>query len=114
MVSGVGTRLPGARTGRALLTIDDAQPVTRYDTFQFTGDGREYFRIWIVNIVLSVVTLGVLDDNGVSRDPLVRMLTHLEESARRRGAGSGDGSVLGYLSSHPVTRERIEAARRVR
>ena len=56
----------------------------------------------------------VLDDNGVSRDHLARMLTHLEESARRRGAGSGDGSVLGYLSSHPVTRERIEAARRVR
>ena len=42
-----------------MLTIDDAQPVTRYDTFQFTGDGREYFRIWIVNIVLSVVTLGI-------------------------------------------------------
>ena len=42
-----------------MLTVDDAQPVTRYDTFQFTGDGREYFRIWIVNLLLSVVTLGI-------------------------------------------------------
>lgn len=24
----------------------------------FTGDGREYFRIWIVNVMLSIVTLG--------------------------------------------------------
>ena len=54
----------------------------------------------------------VLDDNGVSRDHLAGMLTSLEESARSRGAGSGDGSVLGYLSSHPVTRERIDAVRR--
>ena len=39
--------------------VVDAEPLTRYDTFEFTGDGREYFRIWIVNLVLSVVTLGV-------------------------------------------------------
>jgi uncharacterized membrane protein YjgN (DUF898 family) len=39
--------------------VVDAEPVNRYDVFEFTGDGREYFRIWIVNILLSVVTLGV-------------------------------------------------------
>lgn len=27
--------------------------------FQFTGSGSEYFKIWIVNIVLSVLTLGI-------------------------------------------------------
>lgn len=27
--------------------------------FQFTGNGREYFGIWIVNLALSIVTLGV-------------------------------------------------------
>lgn len=27
--------------------------------FQFTGSGSEYFRIWIVNLLLSVVTLGI-------------------------------------------------------
>jgi uncharacterized membrane protein YjgN (DUF898 family) len=27
--------------------------------FQFTGTGQEYFRIWIVNVLLTIVTLGV-------------------------------------------------------
>jgi uncharacterized membrane protein YjgN (DUF898 family) len=27
--------------------------------FQFTGSGAEYFRIWIVNVLLSIVTLGI-------------------------------------------------------
>ncbi|MDR2093394.1 MAG: DUF898 domain-containing protein [Azoarcus sp.] len=27
--------------------------------FQFTGSGEEYFRIWIVNLLLSVLTLGI-------------------------------------------------------
>jgi uncharacterized membrane protein YjgN (DUF898 family) len=27
--------------------------------FKFTGDGADYFRIWITNIVLSVLTLGI-------------------------------------------------------
>jgi uncharacterized membrane protein YjgN (DUF898 family) len=27
--------------------------------FQFTGDGAEYFRIWVVNLLLTLVTLGV-------------------------------------------------------
>ena len=31
----------------------DAHPV------EFTGSGREYFRVWIVNVLLSIVTLGI-------------------------------------------------------
>ncbi|HEY5616317.1 MAG TPA: YjgN family protein [Vicinamibacterales bacterium] len=33
--------------------------VTRYEPFTFTGSGDEYFGIWIVNLVLSVATLGI-------------------------------------------------------
>jgi len=28
-------------------------------TFEFTGSGSEYFKIWIVNILLTIVTLGI-------------------------------------------------------
>lgn len=28
-------------------------------TMQFTGNGKEYFKIWIVNLVLSILTLGI-------------------------------------------------------
>ncbi len=27
--------------------------------FRFTGNGGEYFRIWIVNLMLTIVTLGI-------------------------------------------------------
>jgi len=33
-------------------------PQTVYP-FTFTGDGKEYFRIWIVNCLLSIITLGI-------------------------------------------------------
>ena len=32
---------------------------TRIEPFQFTGTGGEYFRIWIVNLLLTVLTLGI-------------------------------------------------------
>jgi hypothetical protein len=35
------------------------EAATRYEPFRFTGTGGEYFRIWIVNVMLSVVTLGI-------------------------------------------------------
>jgi uncharacterized membrane protein YjgN (DUF898 family) len=31
----------------------------RLAPFQFTGDGAEYFRIWVVNLLLTLVTLGI-------------------------------------------------------
>jgi uncharacterized membrane protein YjgN (DUF898 family) len=31
----------------------------REENFRFVGEGGEYFRIWIVNILLSIVTLGI-------------------------------------------------------
>jgi uncharacterized membrane protein YjgN (DUF898 family) len=32
---------------------------TTIEPFRFTGSGGEYFRIWIVNLLLSVITLGI-------------------------------------------------------
>lgn len=31
----------------------------KYEKFEFTGSGGEYFRIWIVNLLLTIVTLGI-------------------------------------------------------
>ncbi|SDS65783.1 YjgN family protein [Pseudomonas oryzae] len=36
-----------------------ASPAARRLPFQFHGEGFEFFRIWIVNILLSIVTLGI-------------------------------------------------------
>ncbi len=54
--------------------------------------------------------VGLLDENGIARDHFVRMLRHLEEAAARRGTAGG-GALLAYLSSHPVTADRIESIR---
>lgn len=35
------------------------QPSQRYEAFVFSGQGGEYFRIWIVNLCLSLLTLGI-------------------------------------------------------
>lgn len=35
------------------------QQVDRRELFEFRGSAREYFRIWIVNLALSLVTLGI-------------------------------------------------------
>jgi len=37
----------------------DAPPKTSILNFEFRGDGMEYFKIWIVNILLTIVTLGI-------------------------------------------------------
>ncbi len=37
----------------------DLSPPTKTLPFQFTGNAVEYFKIWIVNICLSIITLGI-------------------------------------------------------
>ena len=37
----------------------NSNPQPREYRFQFTGKGSEYFSIWIVNLLLSIVTLGI-------------------------------------------------------
>ena len=44
---------------RAAAATPAAAPGQATQAFQFTGSGGEYFRIWIVNLLLSVLTLGV-------------------------------------------------------
>lgn len=34
-------------------------PLTQTKDFKFTGDGREFFSIWIVNVCLTILTLGI-------------------------------------------------------
>jgi len=36
-----------------------AAPAARISTLRFTGDGAEYFRIWVVNTLLTLLTLGI-------------------------------------------------------
>jgi uncharacterized membrane protein YjgN (DUF898 family) len=56
--------------------------------FRFTGSGAEYFRIWIVNVLLSVLTLGLY-----SAWAKVRRLRYFY------GHTSVDGSTFGYHAS---------------
>jgi uncharacterized membrane protein YjgN (DUF898 family) len=58
------------------------EPATRYEPFAFTGSGAEYFRIWIVNLVLSVATLGIY-----SAWAKVRRLEYFYRHTRVSGAG---------------------------
>jgi hypothetical protein len=39
--------------------VSDEEPVSYVHTPEFTGRGDEYFRIWIVNVLLTLVTFGV-------------------------------------------------------
>jgi len=50
--------------------------------FRFSGDGGEYFRIWIVNLLLSIVTLGIYSAWAkVRREQYFHRHLWLEESA---------------------------------
>src|SRR5260221_8895074 len=45
---------PGAQ-----IPSPSAAPRTGVERFQFTGKAREYFGIWIVNLFLTIVSLGI-------------------------------------------------------
>lgn len=58
--------IPTETTAPPCATADQAEPPAAAGAaapeqcrFTFTGSGQEYFRIWIVNLLLSVVTLGI-------------------------------------------------------
>jgi uncharacterized membrane protein YjgN (DUF898 family) len=48
-----------ANTGDTVDSASDAMPNLREVKFQFLGQGGEYFKIWIVNLLLTILTLGV-------------------------------------------------------
>ncbi len=48
------------KPGEAAPPTSDLAPKPSLDApFVFTGSGAEYFRIWIINVVLTIVTLGI-------------------------------------------------------
>jgi uncharacterized membrane protein YjgN (DUF898 family) len=71
---------------------EDAAPPPLADltprVFQFTGSAGEYFRIWIVNLLLSIATLGIY-----SAWAKVRRLRYFY------GHTAVDGSTFGYHAS---------------
>lgn len=64
-----------------------AQETQRTLRFEFTADGREYFRIWIVNVSLTVITLGIY-----SAWAKVRRMRYLYGHTRL------DGATFDYLA----------------
>jgi uncharacterized membrane protein YjgN (DUF898 family) len=43
----------------ALTAEHDSQPQPTVTPFEFRGDGAEFFKIWIVNLLLTILTLGI-------------------------------------------------------
>jgi uncharacterized membrane protein YjgN (DUF898 family) len=56
-------------------------PEKRLLAFQFTGSGREYFRIWVINLLLSLATLGIY-----SAWAKVRRLQYFDRNTTLAGA----------------------------
>lgn len=68
-------------------TLDAGPSVSaspRIEPFQFTGTGAEYFRIWIVNLLLTVLTLGIY-----SAWAKVRRMRYFYGSTRLAGSAFG-------------------------
>ena len=59
-----------------------ATPATSRVAFEFHGNGSEYFRIWIVNVLLTIVTLGIY-----SAWAKVRRKQYFYGNTRLKGAG---------------------------
>jgi uncharacterized membrane protein YjgN (DUF898 family) len=75
--------LPAAAQAPLTPAVDDslAAPQPQTLAFTFTGSGREYFRIWIVNLFLSVATLGIY-----SAWAKVRRLQYFDRNTQLAGA----------------------------
>lgn len=61
--------------------IDAADDAPRTLALRFSGDGREYFRIWVVNLLLSLATLGIY-----SAWAKVRRLQYFDRNTHLAGA----------------------------
>lgn len=60
---------------------NDSVPIPEALAFTFTGSGKEYFRIWIVNLFLTVATLGIY-----SAWAKVRRLQYFDRNTQLAGA----------------------------
>ena len=68
-----------ARAGATAMIVD--VHIAGPQRFEFTGSGAEYFRIWVVNLLLTIVTLGVY-----SAWAKVRRLRYFYRNTRVAGA----------------------------
>lgn len=60
---------------------NDSEPASETHHFSFTGSGKEYFKIWMVNLFLSVITLGIY-----SAWAKVRRLQYFDRNTHLAGA----------------------------
>ena len=60
---------------------DLPQPASQLLAFHFTGSGKEYFRIWVINLLLSLATLGIY-----SAWAKVRRLQYFDRNTTLAGA----------------------------
>lgn len=64
------------------MDIDNQQPSIKREAITFSATGSEYFRIWIVNLLLSIVTLGIYSAWAkVRRNRYFYSSTHLAGSS---------------------------------
>lgn len=49
----------GGASDDSVIALPEVAPPARKYRFEFFGNAKEYFRIWIVNLALSILTLGV-------------------------------------------------------
>ena len=86
MVSDAEPAGPAPEPSASEAPANQAPPVPteplRLEPMSFTGAGSEYFRIWIVNLALSIVTLGIY-----SAWAKVRRLQYFFRHTRLAGAG---------------------------
>lgn len=55
----IDTAAPAASSPTSAASAPPATTATPPSPFEFTGTGGEYFRIWIVNLALTIITLGI-------------------------------------------------------
>src|SRR4051794_13663546 len=84
--------------GVPVATTPAANPAADVHAFEFTGRASAYFRIWIVSLALSVVTLGVYSAWGK-----VRKKRYLYDHMRADGSGfEFRGSPLAILRGRAI------------
>jgi hypothetical protein len=129
VITQVGTIAETPTTAGAALPafpVARAEPQGRAVRPEFNGSAAEYFRIWIVNLFFTLITLGVYSAwpkvrkkkyfygstrlGGEAFDYLARdfaaLLTRMEKADAPKGGG-----IPPFLSSHPTTAEREALAR---
>jgi uncharacterized membrane protein YjgN (DUF898 family) len=85
-------------TARPVITQAAPEPTIRLERFTFTGSGSEYFRIWIANLLLTIVTFGIY-----SAWAKVRRTRYFYDSTRVAGSSfEYHGEPVGILKGRLV------------